>query len=320
MIVDVPHDDLTNYTHPLDVLQFIQTQQSEQSCALVIVTDTDGGGVRAPGAMMGVTRSGHSAGYISNGCVDADVISRAQMAMKDAKTHQVRYGKDSPIFDLQLPCGGSLDLLIVPDPDPKTTALAIEYLENRRPINFIVSVEGTTAVNLGEDVKTGWSEGDFSIQCLPRLKLRIVGRGAEPLAFARLGRSADFDVLLQSPDTLIISEAKSLGLKANLFELGRPPMCDDDAWTACVLMFHDHDWEHDILKETLKYDAFYIGALGSQKTHKARCEELRQSGVLESAIGKIRSPIGLIPSMRDASMLAISTLADVAQCWKNEVL
>lgn len=320
MIVETPHDVLTNYTHPLDVLRFIQNQQSEQSCALVIVTDTDGGGVRAPGAMMGITYSGHSAGYISNGCVDADVISRAKVAMKDGIPHQVRYGKDSPIFDLRLPCGGRLDLLIVPNPDPKIIALAIEHLENRRPLNFKVSAEGMTTVNLTDRVKTGWSEDGFSIRCLPRLKIRIVGRGAEPLAFARLGRSADLEVLLQSPDEEIISQAKSLGVRGELFKFGHPPICGDDAWTACVLMFHDHDWEHDVLKETLNHDAFYIGALGSQKTHKARCDALRQSGVQEEAIEKIRSPIGLIPSMRDASMLAISTLADVAQCWKNEVL
>ena len=85
----------------------------------------------------------------------------------------------------------------------------------------------------------------------------------------------------------------------------------DDQWTAFVLMFHDHDWELELLQSALSADAFYIGALGSRKTHAIRSDRLREAGVAEDAIARIHGPIGLIPSLRDASMVATSCLAEI---------
>ena len=65
------HNDLlmpqlrTNFSHPTDVINFLHEQmQAQQACALIVVTGTDGGGVRAPGALAAVSRQGECAGYI----------------------------------------------------------------------------------------------------------------------------------------------------------------------------------------------------------------------------------------------------------------
>ena len=309
----------SNYAHPLEILNFLEKHQTNETCALVIVTGTDGGGVRAPGALMAVTRSGQSAGYVSNGCVDADVILQAQQAIEKDKACQVKYGKDSPFMDIKLPCGGSLDLLIIPNPKPKTISQAQHTLNQRHPLTLKFSTDGSLTLSNDQSTKTGWKDKAFLGRYFPKAKLRVVGRGTEPLALTRLGMACDMDVLLQSPDEPVIARAIALGAASEHIQMGQSFVTQDDPWTACILMFHDHDWEYDILIDTLKHQAFYIGALGSRKTHDIRCAVLKDLGVVDNQLSRIKAPIGLIPSMRDASMLAISTLADVAQAYQEAV-
>ena len=87
-----------------------------------------------------------------------------------------------------------------------------------------------------------------------------------------------------------------------------------------VCLFHDHDWEAALLKQALKGPAFYIGAMGSELTHKNRCATLRDMEVSEKLIDRIKGPIGLIPAQRDARLLAISILAEIIQTAQTQKL
>ncbi|MGB3625931.1 MAG: NTP transferase domain-containing protein, partial [Henriciella sp.] len=89
----------------------------------------------------------------------------------------------------------------------------------------------------------------------------------------------------------------------------------DDPYTAFILMFHDTDWETPLLKQVLAGPAFYVGAVGSSKTQARRLDGLRQAGLAEPVLQRVRGPVGLIPSMRDASMLAVSTLAEIVEAY-----
>lgn len=310
----------SNYAHSADVLGFLAKAQTDEPCALVVVIATEGGGTRAPGALMAVTRSGKTAGYVSNGCVDAAVVLNAQDAISRNEATQVRYGKDSPFLDIKLPCGGSLDLLIIPTPNPKTISEAAKKLIERHPTTLRFSADGTVVLAENISGKTEWRGEDFIGHYVPKLKLRVIGRGIEPLALAKLGLASDMEVILQSPDEALVASAAGIGAKADLIQVGQSLNAGDDPWTACILMFHDHDWEYDILAEALKSDALYIGAMGSQKTHEIRSAILRERGVSELDIQRIKAPIGLIPRTRDASMLAISTLADVAAAFQKATI
>jgi len=80
-----------------------------------------------------------------------------------------------------------------------------------------------------------------------------------------------------------------------------------------VVLFHDHDWEAAILGEALASPCRYIGAMGSVRTHQQRCARLLAAGHSLAEIDRIRGPIGLFGPTRDASTLAISVLAELAQ-------
>jgi xanthine dehydrogenase accessory factor len=85
-----------------------------------------------------------------------------------------------------------------------------------------------------------------------------------------------------------------------------------DAFTAVVLLHHDLDLEENVLGKALASPAFYIGALGSTRTHRRRIDRLRSTGIPSEAFDRIKAPIGLFGPTRDATSLALSVLADIA--------
>ena len=269
-----------SYHHPADVLRFVA--ETPEPCALITVSEIYGGAMRAKGALMAVTQSGEAAGYISNGCVDADIILQAQAALAQGKPRRVHYGESSPYKDIVLPCGGAIHLVIAPAPEGISVNLA--ELEGRKATTLTV--------------------GGFTHDYSPKLRLRIAGRGAGFEALAALAVQSGFEVHMQSPELVELQGVASFEALTNPV---KPPKAVDDSWTAVVLMFHDHDWETALLRQALAEPAFYIGAMGSARTHELRLAALGEAG--EAA--RIHAPIGLIPAMRDANLLALSTLAEI---------
>lgn len=267
------------YDHTEDVLREVLVQSN---AALVILTRVTGGTLRARGAMMCVTPS-RAVGYMSNGCVDADIIARARAGESGPFT----YGEGSPYRDITLPCGGRLEIEIFQNPDRDAIASALADLENRQEVTLEL--------------------GDVSVVLTPRLKLRIAGRGAACVALAELAELSGFEVLVQSPEADVWPGAEHLVNPAT------PPSTNDDSCTAIICLFHDHDWEAALLQQALAGPAFYIGAMGSERTHEVRCRTLVNLGVGAEDIGRINGPIGLVPAQRDARFLAISILAEIMQ-------
>ncbi|MGD1935449.1 MAG: XdhC family protein [Candidatus Phaeomarinobacter sp.] len=309
---------MTSFTHPEDVLQFLSdAQKSGIKTALVAVTETVGGGLRAPGALMGVDENGAFAGYVSNGCVDADVVLNAQQAIAEGTARQLTYGAGSPFLDIRLPCGGRLSMIVVPNPDHATINQACTLLAARKPIGLHVSASAVDLLETpGEE--TLWDGDALTLRLVPKLRLRIAGRGEELVALGKLAAAADFSVAIQSPDDATLVRARASGLTCETLTTPQSltPL-EDDEWTAFILMFHDQDWEIPLVKQTLQGPAFWLGAVGSHRTHQVRCEALREAGISKEGVRRLNGPIGLIPRTRDASMLAVSTLAEIAGCYKD---
>ena len=106
----------------------------------------------------------------------------------------------------------------------------------------------------------------------------------------------------------------------HLIDPDHPPKLSDDERTAVVCLFHDHDWEAALLKQALEGPAFYVGAMGSELTHKDRSEKLARSGVSQQKIDEIKAPIGLVSAQRDSRFLAISILAEIIETAQSKRL
>lgn len=276
--------------------------------ALAIIIHVEGPSYRPVGAMMAVLPGGGRVGMLSSGCIDGDVALHAAEALTDGAPRRLRYGAGSPFMDIELPCGGGLDILILPRPDRAVLARAVAAREARKTISLVVEPDGRLMEEPAGRAATGLEGDRFHLSLTPDLRFLVFGRGPEAATFAAFVRSAGWPIEAFSPDPESL-----LGSGAVVTALPRPIMPDVavDPWTAIVLFFHDHDWEPEILKGALTTTAFYIGALGSQRARRVRSARMRELGVSEADIARARGPVGLIPSARDPRTLAASVLAEV---------
>lgn len=313
------HTPHSLYEHPADVLAALSLWQDDGvAAALIVLTATEGGGVRTAGAMMAVSETGQTAGYLSGGCIDADVAAQAQACLTSQQPAQLRYGAGSPFIDVKLPCGGAIDALILPAPDADIIREAANALAARHPITLACTTSGNIILQKGAS-RTGWQDDHFNISCTPQLRLRIAGRGADCIALTRIAVASGIAVTLQTPDQNDAAKAQHEGAECvqHLTSTNDLPAISDDPWTAFALMFHDEHWEAALLAQTLNGPAFYIGAVGSKKTHARRTSALLAQSISASTIKRVHAPIGLVPSMRNATGIAISTLAEIIDHFEN---
>ena len=134
---------------------------------------------------------------------------------------------------------------------------------------------------------------------LPDLTIIALGTGPESEALAHLADAAGVNIRSYGPDSAELA-------------LGRAPdLPAPDAWTAVILLFHDHEWERELLRWALGSDAFYIGAQGGAVARQRRLEMLAEDGVSPEDRARITSPVGIFPQARQPAPLALSALSDI---------
>lgn len=84
---------------------------------IAIITYVDGPSYRPIGAYMAIFENGHKVGTLSSGCIESDLVMQSKSVLQSGSPLQIRYGRGSPFLDLHLPCGGGLEILLVPRPD-----------------------------------------------------------------------------------------------------------------------------------------------------------------------------------------------------------
>lgn len=257
----------------------------EPGVRLCTLVGIDGSFSRRLGAQLAVMPDGGIVGSLSDGCLERQLAHDSQQA---TVPFVQRYGRGSPIIDFRLPCGGGLDILIDPDPDRATCIAVRDSLARREPAALALPDNPLLA------------KRDY----LPALAIRAFGEGPELAFFASFARAAGISVEAVDKAELSLGRAS-----------GRTPA---DAWTAIVLLFHDHEWELALLEEALAGEAFYIGAQGGALARAARLEELRRRDIDEAQLARIRSPIGSTRGSRTPRALALSALAEITDEYERQ--
>ncbi|MEM1373688.1 MAG: XdhC family protein [Pseudomonadota bacterium] len=289
----------------------------EHGGVLAVIAGTEGPSYRTVGTMMACLPSGQTIGSLSSGCIEADVVRHAEQVIETGGSKILRYGRGSPYRDISLPCGGGLDILLVPNPD--VTALSDILARRQARENFSISI------SLSGNMITVSNRAEAAPNCdmlvlheSPALQVLAIGQGPEVTTFARLCHQVPFATTVLSPDDTALRHTASLGCAAH--QLVSPILPADlliDADTAAVLFFHDHDWEPPLLHELLRTDAFYLGAQGSHLARQSRNQDLQVFGNTEKDLARIKAPVGLIKSARDPQTLAISVLAEIVSLHKS---
>lgn len=279
----------------LDVLRFAADAfAGGVATVLVTLVEIRGGAARPLGAHMAVREDSLYCGFVSGGCVERAVAFEALDVIALGGDRQMRYGQGSPYIDIVLPCGGGITLSLHRLRCAQPLWAVLAAAEQRRPAGLRYDPAQQTLQSLAHGVGTGWKGQRFEVGYRPCTRVLILGRSAEAEVTARLAQAAGYEVHA--------SDGAEPGALSALI----------DADTAVVLLFHDLDRELPILQAALAAMPFYIGALGSHRTHQVRVRTLAGLGYLAQDIARIKAPIGIFPKARDAGSLALSVLADVA--------
>jgi xanthine dehydrogenase accessory factor len=278
---------------------------------LAIIVGVEGPSYRPVGAVMAVDHTGRRTGTLSSGCVETDIALHALQALGEGRPQVVRYGRGSPFMDIQLPCGGGLEIALVPRPDRDVLRRLSDAHSARWAVTLTVDLS-TGSMSLEDEGETGRDGDAFRVRFLPEIRFLVFGKGPEASSFAALVQAAGYPNVLLSPDEETLAAGRAVGCGTrHLTTPGFPEGLSVDDRTAIVLFFHDHDWEPPILAGAVRTPAFYIGAQGSRRARDARLMELEAMGLTEAERARLRGPVGLVPSARDARTLAVSVLAEV---------
>ena len=146
----------------------------------------------------------------------------------------------------------------------------------------------------------------------PTARLVIVGAVHISQALAPLARSLGYDVTVVDPRTAFASAERfpDIPLVAEWPDTALPPL-NVDAYTAFVAVTHDPKIDDPALLHAFERNCFYIGALGSRKTHAKRGDRLRAQGAKDSDVARIHAPIGLAIGAVSPSEIAVSIMAEI---------
>ncbi len=272
--------------------------------------------MRNPGAHLAVAADGDWCGSLSGGCIEAAVVAEALDALRRGETREVRFGAGSPYIDIRLPCGGSLDVLINPIEDTTLARHAVTLFERRLPFVLALPlVSGSLTIERKEPTwRTGRDASTFRVSHLPPLSIAIIGHGGSVEALDAQSRIARAVTHVFTPDVDLAARLSSSGTPISVLRIPTEKVAlKPDRWTAIAFLFHDHEWETALMVEALASPAFYVGAMGGRAAQARRVEALEHAGVAVEAIGRLRAPIGLIPSSRDPQVLALSVLAEIVR-------
>jgi xanthine dehydrogenase accessory factor len=301
--------DPIRYTeHPQDVVAHaVALLEAGTPFALITSVEIKGGAARELGSLAVVEADGAMTGYMSNGCIDADIRMQALSLLEGGGGARVlRYGEGSPFLDLTLPCGGALELLLDPAPAEAVLRHVHAELSARRAVAMPFALpDGATR----------------SFTYAPKPRLALAGRGAVFRATAEVAAAAGFELHLYSPEEgdLQALEPLSAPLQTRLTTPSAAPALDLDAFSGFLTLFHDHDWEPALLQAALATQARFIGCLGSRRTHEMRLALLQAEGVPAEALTRITGPVGLVPSLRQAPLIAVSAVAQLASVFPTTV-
>lgn len=153
---------------------------------------------------------------------------------------------------------------------------------------------------------------------VPAPRLVVIGAVHISQALTQIAALAGYDVKVIDPRTAFATLERFAGvdLHADWPEdvLKDAPL---DAYTALAALTHDPKIDDFPLQEALRVGCFYVGALGSRKTHAKRTDRFTQAGVTEEQMGRIHAPIGLNIAAATPAEIAVAVMAEIIETFRK---
>ncbi|MDY0014033.1 MAG: XdhC family protein [Rhodocyclaceae bacterium] len=311
----------------LQVLQAVAGwHQSGLPFSLVTVARTWGSAPRPAGSWLALAADGRVAGSVSGGCIEDDLIRRmAEGRLAGPAPFTLGYGvtrEEAARFGL--PCGGTLELVVEPAPDPARLAeLALRIGAGqlvRREVDLAAGTVSLTDARRGDALS--WDGQRLATIHGPRWRLLIIGANQLAQTLAPMAMALDYAVTVCDPRIEYTSQWNVPGTRLTTempddAVLALPP----DPHTAIVALTHDPKLDDLALLEALKSPVFYVGALGSQRSNAARRARLLEHFDLTAEeIGRLHGPVGLAIGSRTPAEIAVSILAQMTAVKRGAAL
>ncbi|MDO8881973.1 MAG: XdhC family protein [Pseudotabrizicola sp.] len=302
-----------------------------RGAALATVVETWGSAPRQAGSQLAISGAGDIMGSVSGGCVEGAVVTEALEAMADGVPRLLTYGvSDDSAFAVGLACGGTIRVLVEPVGEgghrlpPDLLGDLVAARAARLTLGYTVTLDGwvRSLVAPGQDGsvdarlrsdKSGMEQdGRFIAVQNPPLRLIVVGAVhiAQPLL--SMARACGYAPTLIDPRGAFGSAERFPG-EVILDDWPDEAMTAlaPDARTAVVTLTHDSKLDDPAILAALASPCFYLGCLGSTRTHAKRLDRLRNAGVPKADIARIHAPVGLDIGAKTPAEIAVSILAQI---------
>ncbi len=306
-----------------------------KGAALATVIETWGSAPRPTGSQLAISSEAELMGSVSGGCVEGAVAAEALEALEDGDCRVLEFGvSDEEAFSVGLACGGRIRVMVEPvgvgrGPDADIIRALAAARAARDAVVYAVNPEtwdrrlirpdaadplAEAAATARRTDKSGFApDGDWFLGVHnPPLRLAVIGAVhiAQPLM--QMARLSGYDALLVDPREAFGSAARFPGEAIShdwpdeaLATFGL------DARTAVVTLTHDPKLDDPAIIAALKSQVFYLGSLGSKKTHAKRVERLTEAGFTPDDIARIHAPVGLDIGAKTPAEIAIAVLAEI---------
>ncbi len=300
--------------------------QTGIGAALATVVQTWGSAPRPVGSLLAISGQGEIMGSVSGGCVEGAVVVEAVESLEDGKPRLLEYGvSDDEAFAVGLACGGTIRVLVEPVGQAMPVAILEQLVAARQagtPIAYLVDTDNWSRALTGPDRfadrfrsdRSGFEDALFVAIHNPALRMAVIGGAhiAQPLV--SMARMAGFDPVVidpresfasaaRFPETRLIHDWPDEALQG--FGL--------DARCAVVTLTHDPKLDDPAIEIALRSECFYLGCLGSTRTHAKRVARLEQAGFTSDQIARIHAPVGLDIGAKSPAEIAISIMAQITQ-------
>ncbi|MEE4145031.1 MAG: XdhC family protein [Halieaceae bacterium] len=287
---------------------------------LCTIVNAVGSSPRPVGSVMVTTADGRQVGSVSGGCIEEDLLERLRAGNYPGEQPQlIEFGVSAEENErLGLPCGGRLTLLLqrLDARDRGWMQQAMEGLERRHCVQRRTDLQsGLTVVAPVEHFCALEIDTRELRQCFgPRMRMLLVGAGQLARKLAELGLAMDYEVIVTDPREQLLRQWE--GPQVELVQ-GMP---DDvireracDRHSVVITLTHDPRIDDMALMEALGTEAWYVGALGSQRTTEKRLARLRQLELPAAWIDRLHAPVGLDIGSKTPIEIAVAIMAQLTQ-------
>ncbi|MBT6094811.1 MAG: XdhC family protein [Rhodospirillaceae bacterium] len=346
--MSLPTETETAATSPLTA-QAVTWRAEGYGVALATVVRTWGSSPCPVGSHLIIRDDGAFEGSVSGGCIEGEVVTEALACIRGGTCKTLDFGiANEDAWRVGLACGGKVSVFVsnindaasavlnalegakasgqqaalLSDPETGTLALWADHTVSMGELQPTATQTDALAERFAAD-RSGMLDDQngaplFARVYNPHLRMLIVGAVHIAQALAEMAARTGYDVTVIDPRDTWSTPERFPGIK--LDRRWPSTALEDlapDSRTAIVTLSHDPKLDDPALLAAFASPAFYIGSLGSKKTHAARLHRLRNADVAEDQIARIHAPVGLDIGAQNPAEIALSALAQITQALRK---